>query len=147
MLQFPVLDGGKTVGQCTLLEDGLYWQIRCRCEEMMGVVRLYAGSRCVGVPEPAEGGLVLQRRVSRSGWPELPPKSGCFTLSPMEPWQGKAAGLSMPAGFCQKDGEMTTVRFPFSPDLPCPAMPLLCFFTLRDGFWQLKLDAFGMPVF
>jgi len=147
MLQFLVRDGASTIGSCCLQREGLYWRLRCSCDMTDRVLRLYAGVRCVGVPQPVDGRLELERRLSCDGWPELPPKAGFFTVSPMEPWQGTAAGLPLPAGLCRRSDEITQVFFPFAEDQPCPCMPLLCFFSIRDGYWQLKLDREGMPVF
>jgi len=149
-MKYSVMDRNKAVGSCHLEKDGLYWQLDCRCSMEKGIVRLYAQLRCVGVLQPDGEWLCLKRRLSCSGWPELPPQSGYFTLSPltpMEPWQGTVLDLPMPEGFQRREGPHTVLLFPFSADQPCPCSALLCFFSVKDGYWQLHLNENGKPVF
>lgn len=134
-MEFPVLSHGRAVGSCTVQEQGLYWQVDCSCRVLSDrIERLYCESRRIGVLELEDGRLTCRRRLSKSSMPELPPKSGCFSLQPFTHWQGEVAGCHVSAFRC---GDI--LLFPYDPDKPCPCEPLICFFTIRDGFWQLPM--------
>ena len=150
-MQFSVMEQNQIVGSCSVERVGLYWQLRCRCRpKMTGILRLYTGMRCVGVLEPEDDALCLSRKLSCSGWPELPPRDSCFRLSPaspMEHWQGTVLDQTLTGGFFRREGEESVLLFPFAEDNPCPCIPLLCFFSIADGFWQLRLNKHGQPFF
>ena len=141
-MEYPVFDREEEVGQCKIEEEGLYWRISCRCRVLSDrIERLYAGSCRLGVLEREGQSLTLDRRISKSSCPGLPPESGRLSLQPEnvpEPWEGEAMGQYVSA-MRQKD----TLLFPYSPDAPCPCEPLCCFFTVKDGFWQLPIKAFS----
>ena len=135
-MDFPVKLRERTVGYCTLTEDGLYWQLDCSCQVLSDQIeRLYCEDKRLGILEREGERLSCHRRLSKASTPQLPPKSGFFTLEPYTPWQGTLAGCPV-AGF--RSGEM--LLFPYDPKLPCPCEPLICFFSIRDGFWQLPME-------
>lgn len=137
-MEYPVVMNEETIGSCHLEQQGLYWQLCCTCTYCSEKVeRLYCGTRNVGVLEPEGEGLTLRRKLSRSAWPELPPKSGVFSLTPVEQpthWQGEVMGFPLEG---VQMGE--NLVFPYDPHKPCPCEPLFCFFTIEDGFWKLPL--------
>lgn len=152
-MDLSVMLHGETVGTCTLEEDGLYWQLQCRCSLCSEKIeRLYAGEKNLGVLEKKDGALMLRRRVSKASCPELPPQSGMLALHPIkpkepapeapspEPWEGTVQGYPLKGFF--KDG---CAVFPYDENAPCPCEPLLCFFEVRDGYWHLpiKNDCLG----
>ena len=135
-MEFPVIAQGKTVGNCFLEDQGLYWQISCVCWlQSDRVERLYCCSDRVGVLMPQGRELVLNRRVSKASMPSIPPINGIFSLEPVilpQSWEGKLAGISC-CGFQLGD----ELLFPYGAAAPCPCEPLFCFFEIRDGFWRL----------
>ena len=148
-MELSVMMYDEAVGTCTLEEMGLYWRIRCRCKLLSDrVERLYAGERNLGVLEKEGNCLTLNRRISKSSCPELPPERGFLTLHPvkarepapqpeeliLEPWEGQVQGYPL-KGFYKDD----CVLFPYREDGPCPCEPLFCFFEVKDGYWHLPL--------
>lgn len=137
-MEYPVIVKEKTVGSCVLEEQGLYWVVRCSCAyPSEQVERLYCGDRKVGVLEPDGDRLTLCKKLSRSAWPELPPSSGAFSLTPSAqplPWKGEVLEIAL-EGLRRGDA----LLFPYDPRRPCPCEPLFCFFTIEDGFWKLPL--------
>jgi len=138
-MEFPVVSAGNTIGNCTVLEDGLYWNIYCVCKCHTGKIeRLFCGSRNLGVLLPEADQLVMHRRISRASVPEIPPANGVFSLEPMPlpvPWEGELAGVKC-GGFLL--GE--ELLFPYDETKPCPCEPLFCFFEIRDGFWRIAAE-------
>ena len=138
MIEYPVVLDGHEIGACTIQEQGLYWLLECRCRlRSERVERLYCGNTRLAVLEQQGDRLVCSRRVSKRSFPELPPRSGMFSLKPMEmytPWEGELLGRTC-RGFRNGD----TLLFPYDPDQPCPCEPLICFFSVQDGFWQLPV--------
>ncbi len=134
-MEFPVLSHGRAVGVCTLTEQGLYWQVDCRCQVLSDrIERLWCGDKRLGVLEREGENLTCHRRVSKASFPQLPPQGGYFTLEREELWRGKVAGCPVEA---LRRGD--TLLFPYDREKPCPCEPLICFFTVRDGFWELPL--------
>lgn len=135
-MEFPIISRGRTVGSCSLTEQGLYWQLDCSCEVLSDrVERLYCEGRRLGVLEREDELLTCRRRLSKASAPELPPKSGYFTLEREERWRGRVADCFV-EGLRQGD----TLLFPYDPQQPCPCEPLICFFEIKDGFWRLPMD-------
>lgn len=138
-MEYPIIFEGNTVGNCTLEQDGLYWQLQADCAPVSDrVERLYCGPDRLGVLLREGERFVLRRRVSRAAHPELPPVNGIFTLKPTEtpvPWQGCILGIEQ-SGY--RAGE--TLLFPYDEEKPCPCEPLFCFFEIKDGFWRLNLS-------
>ena len=136
MKEYPLVCHGQEIGRCTLQEDGLYWIFDCRCRMQTNrVERVYSGSRRIGVLEKEGEQLVCRRRVSKRSFPELPPAGGLFSVTPMEPsapWNGTLLG--QPRTGYQTE---THLLFPYLAEEPCPCEPLICFFEIKDGFWQL----------
>ena len=136
MKKYPVMYEGGEVGNCSLEEQGLYWLLECRCQVLSDrIERFYSGTKRLGVLEREGDCLYCRRRLSKSSTPELPPKSGVFTLTPVktyDPWSGYLLGMEL-SGF--QDGDM--LLFPYDSSKPCPCEPLICFFEIRDGFWRL----------
>ena len=139
MMEYPVVHEGRTVGCCTIAEQGLYWQISCSCDLLSDrIERLYCGTKRLGVLEREGDRLCCKKRISKSSTPELPPQSGVLTLTPMEsyaPWSGLLLGQPVS---CLRDGQM--LLFPYREDEPCPCEPLICFFEVRDGYWRLPMN-------
>lgn len=138
-MEFPVVLDGTQVGRCELYEEGLYWRVKCETEILSDrVERLYCGTARLGVLEKENNALVLRRRLSRAAYPMLPPKSGVLTLRPVEQpvaWEGYVLDQYL-RGFRRED----TIVFPYDPNGPCPCEPLICFFSIKDGFWQLPIN-------
>lgn len=138
-MDYPVILNNQPVGSCRLEEQGLYWTLECRCQVISDLVeRLYCGTTRLGVLEREGEWLTLRRRLSRASYPMLPPRSGVLTLRPVEeaePWEGWVLDQYLHS-VCRGD----TLLFPYDPNGPCPCEPLLCFFTIQDGFWQLPVD-------
>lgn len=138
-MEFPVISGEQIVGNCTVTEDGLYWIITCACRCRSGeIVRLYCGSRNLGVLVPERGQMMMHRRLSKASTPEVPPVNGVFSLEPMElpvPWEGELEGIH-----CQGFLLGQTLLFPYEKEKPCPCEPMFCFFEIRDGFWRIAAE-------
>lgn len=141
-MEYPVIFDGEPVGNCRLEEQGLYWSLFCTCRPISTrVERLYCGTTGLGVLEEKQGQLILRRRVSKSAYPMLPPRNGVLTLRPveqLEPWEGYVLDQ-----FVRGFRKGNTVLFPYDPSGPCPCEPLICFFSITDGFWQLPLEPMG----
>lgn len=138
-MEFPVVLDGKQVGRCELWEEGLYWKLVCVTPVFSDrVERLYCGTVRLGVLEKEGDQLTLRRRLSKSAYPMLPPRSGVLTLGPVEQpevWEGYVLDQYL-RGFRRGD----TILFPYDPNGPCPCEPLICFFSIQDGFWQLPIN-------
>ncbi len=138
MMVYPVMHNGKEIGACTVSEQGLYWVLECRCRfRSERVERLYSGTTRLAVLEQQGERLVCSRRLSKRSFPDLPPRSGSFSLVPVEthmPWTGSLLGRPC-EGFRKGD----TLLFPYDAGQPCPCEPLICFFSVKDGFWQLPV--------
>ena len=138
-MEFPIIFDGKTVGNGVLEELGLYWTVEAHCEVISDrVERLYCGTKRLGVLEREGDELTLRRRVSKAAFPELPPRSGVFSLRPTEepqPWSGNVLGYEL-SGFRLGD----TLLFPYDEAKPCPCEPLFCFFEIQNGFWRLPMS-------
>jgi len=138
-MEYPIVLEGRTVGNCRVEEQGLYWSLEAVCLLLSDrVERLYSGGRRLGVLEREDDHLILRRRVSRASYPELPPVSGVFSLRPTEQaalWSGTILDQPL-TGFRQG----AYLLFPYDGDQPCPCEPLFCFFEIKDGFWRLPLD-------
>ena len=131
-MEFPVVHGGQTVGSCTVTDDGLYWLVECQCEILSdGVERLYCGNRRIDVLERRGKIFTCRRRISKASLPEFP-GMGMFSTSPYEVWEGRVLGEPIQ---CLRDGD--TLLFSYQEDGPCPVEALICFFSVRDGFWRL----------
>jgi len=140
-MEYPVVHQGETVGSCVMEDVGLYWQVACSCRLFSDrVERLYCGDTRLGVLEKEGERLLLRRRLSKSAYPMLPPRSGFFALEPAaeaEPWQGYVMGYAL-KGFRKEN----RLLFPYDPNGPCPCEPLFCFFEICDGFWRLPYPLF-----
>ena len=135
-MEFPIVHVGQTIGSCTVTDDGLYWLVECRCQIVSNEVeRLYFGGCRIGVLERRGQDFICRRRISKASLPEFS-TTGMFSLSPYEIWEGRV--LDRPVqGF--RDGE--DLLFPYRSEEPCPVEELICFFTVRDGFWRLPLQS------
>ena len=121
-MEFPVYQGGVTVGVVALEKDGLYTVLSACCERFAaGVQRLWGvrglRSGCLGVLAPEGGSLALRRRLSAHALPE-PPES---FLAGKEsdgwlPWRGTLAQEQIEAGWTRPDTSALAV--PFSEELP-----------------------------
>ncbi len=134
-MEFPVVHLGQTIGSCTVTDDGLYWLIECCCEILSdGVERLYCGGNRIGVLEQNGRIVTCRKRISKTSLPEFP-GMGLFSLSPYEIWEGRL--LNQPVQ-CLRDGD--TLLFPYAADQPCPVEELICFFSVKEGFWRLPME-------
>ena len=59
---WDVWEEAERVGQCAVTREGLYYRIRCRCENRRGLYRLFWGTENLGVLEPEGQDLVLETR-------------------------------------------------------------------------------------
>ena len=138
MMKYPVVFDGHEVGNCSVQEQGLYWVLDCQCSFCSDhVERLYSGTTRLAVLDQSGDQLVCRRRLSKRSYPEIPPENGRFSLRPVEryvPWEGELLGKKY-RGFRRED----VLLFPYHADQPCPCEPLICFFSVKDGFWQLPL--------
>ena len=138
-MEYPVIEKRKNVGICHVEEQGLYWKLDCRCSLFSDrVERLYSGTVRLGVLLRDGDQLVLQKRLSKSSFPQLLPTSGVFTVEPVEQpdlWHGELWGHSL-SGIRVGD----RLLFPYEETKPCPCEALFCFFEIKDGFWQLPLN-------
>lgn len=137
MAVYPIEKHGKTVGNCEVTEQGLYWIVTGTCKILSDrVERIYCCGEKIAVLEKDGDSLRCSRMLSKSAYPCLPPADGVFTLEPqkeMHPWNGFVLGKRL-EGYCDGD----TLLFPYDPQVPCPCEALICFFEIRDGFWRLK---------
>ena len=138
MMEYPVVHDGHEIGTCAIQEQGLYWMLECRCMLRSDrVERLDSGTIRLAVLEQQGDHLVCSRKLSKRSHPELLPRSGVFSLRPVEeytPWEGELLGRKC-SGF--RHGDM--LLFPYAADQPCPCEALICLFTVQDGYWQLPV--------
>lgn len=147
-MKWNVVSENRTVGWCELQEDGLYWKLHCSCQAVSDhIQRLYWNGRCLGVLERQGELLVLQRRFSKASAPDLPPENRLPTLEPEERWRGNVMDCQVPDCVRTWKNYGSLLSFPFSDTSPCPCPPLVCFLTVRDGFWLMKLDEDEKPFF
>ncbi len=147
-MKWEVLYHDRPVGWCDLQEDGLYWKLTCRCQAVSGrIERLYWNGRCLGVLERQGEQLTLERRFSKVSAPGIPSETRLPTLEREELWQGSVLDCPMPPCIRTWKNYGSLLSFPFSDASPCPCPPLVCFFTVRDGFWLMKLDEDENPFF
>ena len=126
-MEYSIFYQGAEIGSVTVESDGLYYRLSAACAEPgHGVWRLWGcfgtDSRCLGVLFPGTGGLRLERRVSRHGWPVLP---DCFVLGReaegFRPWRGILEGQELPDAMIKTggDGGLTLAIFA-PPEGPVP---------------------------
>ncbi|MBQ1411460.1 MAG: hypothetical protein IIY94_09310 [Oscillospiraceae bacterium] len=93
-MEYPITYHGEETGRISIEPDGLYYRLSARCDDPgHGIWRLWGcfgfESRCLGVCIPVDGGLWLEKRISRRSWPDLP---AFFVLGREHegflPWQG-----------------------------------------------------------
>ena len=127
ILEYPIFYHGEKTGRVSVEPDGLYYRLTARCAEPgRGIWRLWGclglGSRCLGVCIPAEGGLRLEKRVSRRSWLELPE---VFVLGReaegFRPWQGVVEAQTLPDAMLRENSDGTQTLAVFAPpDGPVP---------------------------
>ena len=73
---YPILLSGETKGTIHVVHSGLFTEFTARCEDPGGLLRLsvYGDGRegYLGVMEPRDGTLTLQRRLSRTAMAAFP---------------------------------------------------------------------------
>lgn len=125
-LEYAIFYQGAETGQITVEPEGLYYRLSAQCTEPApGLWRLWGcfgtDSRCLGVLYPETGGLRLERRVSRHGWPILP---DCFVLGReregFRPWRGILEGQELPDAMCKTEGDSLTLAIFAPPEGPVP---------------------------
>lgn len=66
-MEYKVTYRDVEAGRVELVQHGLYYEIKCRCQYMDGLFRLVDvcdnGTVMIGVCVPAENGLKMQRRI------------------------------------------------------------------------------------
>lgn len=126
-MEYAIFYQGTEIGRAGIEPDGLYYRLSASAAEPgHGVWRLWGcfgtDSRCLGVLFPGTGGLRLERRVSRHGWPVLP---DCFVLGReaegFRPWRGILEGQELPDAMIRTggDGGLTLAIFA-PPEGPVP---------------------------
>ena len=125
-MEYRIFYQGTEAGRITVELEGLYYRLSAACPEPgPGVWRLWGcsgtDSRCLGVLFPGTGGLRLERRVSRHGWPMLP---DCFVLGRetegFRPWRGVLEGQEVPDAMLRESGGALTFAIFAPPDGPLP---------------------------
>ena len=148
-MEYTVYHQGTEQGRALVEPEGLYYRLTARCPEPApGLWRLWAcfglESRCLGVLFPGEGGLTLEKRVSRQSWPELP---DCIVLGReaegFKPWRGSVEGQEAPDAMLRENGDHTQTLAIFPP--PEGPIPLAEYVpqmreTALDGRACLLLD-------
>ena len=75
-MELPIFDGREKVGTLTVRREGLYAVFTAELPFREGLRRLWlqgdAGSVCLGVLQPRDGALRLERRLSRAACAALP---------------------------------------------------------------------------
>lgn len=70
MEKFDVIHKEKKVGTATLIKDGLFTVLQCKCENLPQIMRLYGflGDKyiAIGILSPTENGLFLTKRYSNN---------------------------------------------------------------------------------
>lgn len=146
-MDMTIIVKGQPAGVCSRKDAGLYWEVDCSFRHPSADgVRLFCGGRSMGLAERAGEQWILHRRVSKVSAPELSvPEHRILALQPY-PEQVEAGEYTL-NGYVENGERGRFVRFPYFPDRPHPCMPLFCFFSVEDGFWVLKLDEEGVPIF
>lgn len=137
-MDYPISYHGEETGRISVELDGLYYRLSARCEEPgHGIWRLWGcfgfESRCLGVCIPAEGGLCLEKRVSRRSWPELPE---AYVLGREAdgflPWQGVVEAQTIPDAMLRDNGDgMRTLAIFAPPEGPIPLAEYVS--QMREG--------------
>ena len=137
-MDYPISYHGEETGRISVELDGLYYRLSARCEEPgHGIWRLWGcfgfESRCLGVCLPAEGGLCLEKRVSRRSWPELPE---AYVLGREAdgflPWQGVVEAQTIPDAMLRDNGDgMRTLAIFAPPEGPIPLAEYVS--QMREG--------------
>lgn len=75
-MELPVWENGERIGALEVRREGLYLVFRARLPLREGLPRLWlcgeGESVCLGLPEPREGRLRLEKRLSRAYCAALP---------------------------------------------------------------------------
>ena len=83
-MELPIWDGGERLGTLTVRREGLYAVFRAALPFRNGLQRLWlfgeTGSVCLGVLQPREGELRLEKRLSRAACASLPRPLLCAAL-------------------------------------------------------------------
>ncbi|MBR6120060.1 MAG: hypothetical protein IKQ04_07065 [Oscillospiraceae bacterium] len=125
-MEYTVFYQGAEIGQAVVEPEGLYYRLSASAAEPgPGVWRLWgcfgAESRCLGVLFPGEGGLRLERRVSRHSWAILPE---AFVLGReaegFRPWRGVLEGQEVPDAMLRTEGGRLTLALFAPPEGPVP---------------------------
>lgn len=110
-MELPIYDGGEKVGMLTVRREGLYAVFRAELPLRDGLQRLWlcgeTGSVCLGLPEPRDGRLRLEKRLSRAACAALPhpPLRASLQNAPPSP---APAVISAPP---QERGERSVLLF------------------------------------
>ena len=72
---WPVYEGGRQVGTCTVARQGLYLRFDCRCGPADGrilrlVLRSASGDVSLGIPAPENGILQLRKGIPAKRLPQ-----------------------------------------------------------------------------
>ena len=145
-MEFHVYSQEREVGQCDVLDDGLYWRVEARCRQERDIpMRLFGGGQMLGVPEREGEWWTLRRRISKKMAADFSETRARFYLLPAQMRVVCVFGFEM-HGYLEDRGDHQVLRMAFSAEEAHPCMPLFCFFRIRDGFWEMVLDEDGNPV-
>lgn len=169
LYELPLLSGSGSVGRAEYEEAGVRVRFRCRLHGSERLCKLYlarGGSRALlGTPAPAQGGLYLERTLSRSEleragvWPPERVEVDFGGEQPPAVWQEVTAQqprfaepllarLFRQGGWGWKRWERGVVLcHSWRADAPIPAMAVCCFLRLEPRQVCCWLDGEGRPCF
>lgn len=105
-MDYPILEGKQEIGTLSVRDEGLYRVFRARCAYREGLWRLWlcGGERtvCLGLLEPKDGALRLQKKLSRAACASLPVPLSFASLGEPKP-----------------EAELPAAKAP-EPELPAP---------------------------
>ena len=88
-MELPVYDGEERIGTLRVRREGLYTVFAAELPLRPGLRKLWLcgeeESVCLGVLEPRDGALRLEKRLSRAHCEELPSPLVCAALAPRRP--------------------------------------------------------------
>ena len=145
-MELNVCARGEVIGTCTVEDQGLYWSVYCICRKYTTQLVRLCGAGCnLGIAEPEGDHLILRKKVSKCGLPGFPPRKECV-LRPVAETAVDVCGIRL-SGDVEEEIGGTKLYIPFENNRPHPCMALMCFWSLRNGFWIMHMNDRGEPVF
>ncbi len=67
--EFPILSDDRPIGTATVTEDGLYFDIACKCTTQTGILRVIANcsdhQENIGICVPKDGQMVIRTKIPK----------------------------------------------------------------------------------